>query len=492
MNHDRIQVEVKNSPSIKLLRSDNGPLILSFLYQQFKQSHRVVMPYLELVEKLEDYLEGLREYHPTLYRRTAQAYLKSWADEQHQFLRRYYEAGSDDPVYELTPETEKVIGWLEELNKSEFVGTESRFLRVFSLLEDITNKSGQDVEARLAQLEKQKGEIERQIERIKETGEIESYTTTQIKERFFEANDVARRLLADFRQVEHNFRELARRVQENQLKEGIHKGAIVADVLNAEKALQESDQGRSFYMFWKFLMSPSKQEELRELLDAVYQMSELDGTEQESHVLRRIKSSLIDAGGKIVQSNQRLAEQLRRLLDEQNIVEARRVRELIGDIKKIAVTLVDEPPEDDEYNEFIWLEGTPEVSLLMEKRLWEPPEVPNFEHETMSIGHVELSTTELAGLYNQFYVDKQELGKRINTMLETRSQVSLAELSQEYPIEKGLSEIIAYFSLATEDQRHLIDASQQEEIKYEVDHANGTKTKTRLRLPRIVFNGVAV
>ncbi len=472
---------------MKLLRSDNAPLIISFLYQQFKQSHRVVLPYMELVEKLEDYLETLHDYHPTLYRRTAQAYLKTWTDEEHQFLRAYYEADSDDPVYELTPETEKVIGWLEELNKSEFVGTESRFLRVFSLLEDISNKSGQDVEARLSQLEKQKAEIERQIERIQQTGEIESYTTTQIKERFFEANDVARRLLGDFRQVEHNFRELARRVQENQLKEGIHKGAIVADVLNAEKTLQESDQGRSFYMFWKFLMSPSKQEELRQLLEAVYQMPELDGTEQESHVLRRIKSSLIDAGGKIVQSNQRLAEQLRRLLDEQNIVEARRVRELIGDIKKIAVTLVEEPPE---HARFILLEGAPEVSLIMETRLWKPPEGPNFENETMSIGRVELSTTDLAGLYNQFYVDKGELDKRINSMLETRSQISLAELSQDYPIEKGLSEIIVYFSLAAEDGVHQIDASQQEEIEYEVDGANGTKTKTRLRLPRIIFNGV--
>jgi hypothetical protein len=211
----------------------------------------------------------------------------------------------------------------------------------------------------------------------------------------------------------------------------------------------------------------------------------LSGTEQENHVLRRIKSSLIEASGKIVQSNQRLAEQLRRLLDEQNIVEARRVRELIGDIKKIAVTLVGEPPEEDE---FILLEGAPEVSLLMEKRLWEPPEVPNFEHETMSIGRVELSTTDLAGLYNQFYVDKGELGKRINSMLETRSQVSLAELSQDYPIEKGLSEIIVYFSLAAEDHTHHIDDLQQEEIEYDVDEATGTRTKPRLRLPRIVFN----
>ena len=50
--------------------------------------------------------------------------------------------------------------------------------------------------ARLAQLEKEKAEIQAEIDAIKATGQLEHYSETQIKERFFEANDVARRLLA--------------------------------------------------------------------------------------------------------------------------------------------------------------------------------------------------------------------------------------------------------------------------------------------------------
>ena len=208
----------------------------------------------------------LHKKYPQRYRRPAQIYLKTWGDENHQFLRSYYETGSDDPVFELTADTEKAITWLEDLNKSDFVGTESRFLRVFELLEDIVDKSSEDVQMRLAQLEKQKEAIQREIDRIKQTGEIQTYSATQIKERFLEANDVARRLLADFREIEQNFRDLARTVQEEQLKEDTRKGAIVAHVLDAEQTLQESDQGRSFYAFWNFLMSPSKQDELRRLL----------------------------------------------------------------------------------------------------------------------------------------------------------------------------------------------------------------------------------
>ena len=491
MDHDWVDSRLKHAPSIKLLRSDNAPLILSFLHEQFKHSHRVTIPYAELVERLEDCLETLHEKHPQRYRRPAQVYLKTWCDENHQFLRSYYESASDDPVFELTADTEKAITWLEDLNKSDFVGAESRFLRVFELLEDIVDKSSEDVQVRLAQLEKQKEAIQREIDTIRQTGKIQTYSATQIKERFLEANDVARRLLADFREIEQNFRELARTVQEEQLREDARKGAIVAHVLDAERTLQESDQGRSFYAFWNFLMSPSKQDELRRLLGLVYKIPDVQKTNQDGDLLRRIKNSLIDAGGKIVHSNQGLAEQLRRMLDEQNIVEERRVLELINQIKKSAVDLADERPK---IRRFIMLEGTPEVQLLMEKRLWEPKEKPNFDHQSVSIGEVDLSIVDMANLYSQFYVDESLLREQIAYMLETRSQVTLGELTEHYPIEKGLSEVISYFTIAARNASHYhIDDSAREEILLpngsspNENGTNGQISQKSVSLPKITF-----
>ena len=80
---------------------------------------------------------------------------------------------SDDPVLELTPETEKVFQWLEDIDKKEFIGTESRFLRIFQELQDIINKSTEDPKERLNQLQKQKENIEAEIEKIKSTGQVE-------------------------------------------------------------------------------------------------------------------------------------------------------------------------------------------------------------------------------------------------------------------------------------------------------------------------------
>ena len=60
MEHDSIEYDLKNEPSLKLLRTDNAPLIISFLYRQFKSSNQITVSQSELVEKLENYLEKLR------------------------------------------------------------------------------------------------------------------------------------------------------------------------------------------------------------------------------------------------------------------------------------------------------------------------------------------------------------------------------------------------------------------------------------------------
>lgn len=371
MHHGELLTILRQSAAVKLLQGQNAPLVLSFLYDQFKQKQQLTISHTQLSENLTAYLEALVESHPGKYSSNAIAYLRTWCDDDHRFLRRYYETGSDEAVYELTPETERAIAWVEELQKSDFVGTESRFLRIFDLLQEIVTYGTEDVEARLAQLEKEKAQIQAQIDVINATGQIEQYSQTQIKERFFEANDVARRLLADFREVEENFRAIARQVQEQQLALEARKGKIVQHVLEADAALKESDQGRSFYAFWEFLISAERQEELQDLLLSVYRLPELQQLDSaQSLRLRRLKRSLIDAAAKIIESNRRLGEQLRKLLDEQNLAEARRVMELATEIKQAAVQLAANPPDE---NAFMRVEVDPEIDMPMERPLWTVP-----------------------------------------------------------------------------------------------------------------------
>lgn len=480
MDYDKIKFVLNTSPSFKLLTSPHAAFILSFLYIRFKKAEKISIPNAELVEVLSDYLEDLRKNNLETYPKTAQCYIDDWCDDDHGFLRRYHDTNSDDPVLELTPETEKVFQWLEDIDKKEFVGTESRFLRIFQELQDIINKSTEDPKERLNQLQKQKENIEAEIEKIRSTGQVDLLNSTQIKEKFFWINNEARKLLSDFRQVEQNFKDITHSIKEKQLKEALIKGMIVGFVLDADDSLKDSDQGKSFYAFWRFLMSPSKQEELKYLVERVYNLPDIRALETDDKFLKKIKKNLLDSGEKVIKSNHRLSEQLRKILDEKNFLENQRVIELIREIEQIALGIIERNPIE---KDFIFLESNPDIELVMDRPLWMPVQKPSFRDILIEVGQDELKMDDL---FNQFFIDETELRQRIHSFILYRPQITLEEVIEKFPIERGISELIAYFKIASEDSKHIIDDENQVHIiiKNEFD---SNKLCRRIKTPQIIF-----
>lgn len=303
-DYDLLAQTLATSASIRVLRSPNAALSLSFLFQQFKQSQRPTVPYLHLLERLEAYIEGVNDLLQEKDRYSnAKDYLRQWATEEQRLIRIYAQGSAAEEVVELTREAERAISWVEELERRPFVGTESRFLTIFSLLEEIVARSTTNPETRLKQLERDRDAIQREIDEIKETGTVKQFSTTQIKERFLQAEDTARMMQRDFTLVRDNFKALARQVQERQLLPDTRKGTLVAAVLDAEDQLKESDEGRSFYAFWRFLLNPERQETLNDLLDAVQILPDVKEVTVGRSILESLVSNLLRYGGEIARSN---------------------------------------------------------------------------------------------------------------------------------------------------------------------------------------------
>lgn len=464
MSEEQLTYDLEHASSIKLLKADYAALIISFLHREFKLAQRVAVPYTEVIEHLEGYLEYLHEQKPGSYPRTAQAYITTWADPDHRFIRIVAHGNGDAPMVELTSETERAIGWLEDMQPQSFVGTESRFLMIVQLIREIVEQSTDDPYQRLQQLELQREALDQQIAQIYETGEVEkTYSSTQLRERFFAASDMARQLLRDFRLVEERFRDIARSVQQAQLQPGARKGSLVEYVLDADASLKTSDQGRSFYTFWEFLISPNQGDNLKELLEQLTHHSELNAALTADRFLLRLPSHLVTAAEKVVQSNGRLAEQLRRLLDEQAAAENRRVHALILEIKQEGYRLAD---SIDGNMTFLELEGPPETNLLMERDLWKPEKTRPTSEQPIPTSEEDLHAIDLSSLYTQFSVDEDVLKGRIEALLEYKSQFRLSELLMQYPVEQGLTEILTYCALAAKDPRHSIEVDESETLTF--------------------------
>jgi len=163
-----------------------------------------------------------------------------WCDDAHGFLRKYYGDDPKEPLFELSSGSEKALLWLEQLQQTGFVGTESRLESIFAGLDDLLRNSTSDVGERIKQLSEEISKTQAEIDHIRATGFVPTYTPVQINERFARLLTTARELLGDFRLVEENFKRIAQQIAEEHAKPGFTKGAILGHMLDADDALRKS------------------------------------------------------------------------------------------------------------------------------------------------------------------------------------------------------------------------------------------------------------
>ncbi|MNQ22457.1 hypothetical protein D3C85_356020 [compost metagenome] len=477
MDYQQLASLRQHHPAWRLLCSPHAALIVSFLERTFRVPNLRSLDQHSLVSRLDDHLYALRQTQgDEAFPRPAAAYLDEWADNANGWLRKYYPASGDEAHFELTAASEKAIEWLASLSKRQFVGTESRLLTIFELLKQMVEGSETDPETRIFELEKRKAGIDREITQIR-AGQLELMDETRVKERFLEVAASARSLLADFREVEQNFRDLDRAVRERIATWEGSKGELIGEIFGEHEAIADSDQGRSFRAFWDFLMSPARQEELSELLQQVFALAPVQSLEPDRRLLR-MHYDWLEAGETAQRTVARLSEQLRRYLDDQAWLENRRIMRLLRDIEGQALQLRERPPSE------LALgldDATPDLNLALDRPLYSPPLKPRIEQQILLEGE---PAGDHDALFDQVQIDKARLLGQIRRALQSETRINLGELLQRHPLQQGLAELVAYLELAASDKHSAFDDGQTQLITWH--DAQGIQR--RAAIPLIVFS----
>lgn len=466
-------------PAWRLLCSDYAALIVSFLHRVFIVPNVRVMSAANLAEALEDELFSLRQQSgDEAFPKAAVDYLNDWASAEKGWLRKFYQRGSDEPLFDLTPSTEKAIAWLEQLSERNFVGTESRLLTLFQLLKQMSEGSDADPARRIADLQKRRDDINAEITRVL-AGDIPVLDDTALKDRFQQFMQLARELLTDFREVEHNFRKLDRRVRERiALWEG-SKGELLEEIMGERDAIGDSDQGKSFRAFWDFLMSSTRQEELTTLLDRVLTLPPVMDMNPDSRT-RRVHYDWLEAGEHTQRTVAQLSQQLRRFLDDQAWLENRRIMDILHNIEVNALALRESPPRGDSMTT---MEAGIDMRLPMERPLYTPVLKPRIADIVLETGE---DLSDPAALFAQIIVDKAGLARHIRQALQTSTQVTLRELVDSRPLQHGLAELIAYLQLGSDSFKTIVDEDRPEIIEWQVV-ANEESICRQARMPRVIY-----
>lgn len=448
-------------PAWRLLRADHAALIIDFLCRVFVAPNRRIIGHHELIDKLEDFLYYLRESaEAEAFPQSALAYVETWSSDQNAWLRKYYVNETDEPQYDLTPMTERAIEWVMSLEERQFVGTESRLMTVFDLLRQIVEGTQADPQRRTADLERRRALLDEEIERARH-GDFSILEAAQVKDRFRQLESTALRLLADFRQVEQNFRTVDRSARERIARWEGTKGALLAEIFEDCDVISHSDEGKSFQAFWDFLVSPSRQDELSALLREVFALDEVRAIEPDRRLLR-IHFDWLKAGESAQRTVARLSGQLRRLVDDRVVLENRRIAQLIREIEGQAIDVRDHAPA---ILAFLELDDTvATINVPMDRPLYTPPLTSKLLDHLVTDG---VASTVPDALFDQFFVDKPARAAFIRRALADREAISLGELILQHPLEHGLAEIIVYFTLGAERAGTTIDDMKTERFEWQ-------------------------
>jgi hypothetical protein len=475
MDYRTLEALQHKHPAWRLLNADHAPLIIGFLYDTFIRPNVRTLSQGELVTRLEDCLFSLRaDLGEDKFPRDAAHYLDNWASDEHAWLRKYYPSNSDEVHFDITPATERAIDWAFDLGQRRFVGTESRLMAIFDLLHQLVQGTEMDPWARISELERRKQEIDQEIAHIRD-GALYVLDATRIKERFSHIATMARGLLSDFREVDQSFRDLDRAIRERIATWGGGKGALLEEIFGERDAIADSDQGKSFRAFWDFLMSPSRQGELTELLSRVFELDPVQELKPDRRLLR-IHYDWVQAGEMTQRTVARLSEQLRRYLDDKAWQDNRRIMKLVRDIEQHALAIREAAPAGPV---MALDEPAPDIALVMDRPLFTPPLKPQIDE----IAADAVEDVPSDALFNHVYVDKERLAGRIRRALQTRSQVSLLDLVDAHPLEQGLAELVAYMSLAAAEGACVIDDAQRQTVRWS-DGEGGFRQAT---LPMVAF-----
>jgi hypothetical protein len=509
------------SPAVRLLRSPHAPYVIHFLDRTFKQSERSCLPHGELAAELHLFQKQIHTHLDRLAsdpsRASAQSlataqlaatnlaatnlaathvasgplagraeeYLGDWCAAESRWLVRRLEIDNDQPVYELSPETEMVLRFVREGTRRgrEFVATESRLRRIVEALSSLVVGANDDPDRRLQHLRQQRDQIDAEIEAIESDGRVNKLNPTAIRERFSGAVEDLVHLQSDFRAVEESFVQITRRVQQRNGESNASRAEILEDALDAEDALKSSDQGVSFYEFVKQILAPDQQEQLETLIARLEQIPEISGRSEELGRIDRMVPSLLVEAQKVLRTTHRLSASLRRLVDNRNCHRRARLTGLLGDIRNLAVQLSDSPPID---SVGLSLDTDLALNAPLERAFWSPPQTFDTGRVREDCPDEDDRLTAFKSLALMRRLDWSGMRRRITTELAQRDALPLREMLQKTPPPGGAFEILGYLQIAHDDG-HTIEATETDRV--EIAHSTSTDVDPRRAIAWLRYPG---
>lgn len=466
---------IKESPSLELLETKHRGLTIPFLVHAFMRNEKThsqkvlessLIDYLQYINYIEDSEDSIINTESLEIK--ARRKIAEWRIAG--FL--YQNITEEGTIYELSQYSLRTLDWIADQKRTEFVGTESKFKSVYDKIKDLLEYTDEDILKRKQILEKRKLDIQHKIDKLEAGEAVPVYDKTQITERFQDVLRTAKDLLIDFNEVEYNFKKISKDVSSKYATNEMLKKEALDLTFTALNELENSNQGKSFYAFWKFLIDTDYQEDWTKLIDELYSRLEKNEISHQDTFLKNLKRNLNQAALKVTDANSKMASKVARIIKDTGINQ-KMTQQLIFDIKKMLVEISKQSKEPEIGIE---IESKTHFILPLEPKLnYALKDEVIFTKKPERAVDVPIEAKSLKKLFEHSGVDLLAIRNRIETALEEKGQTTLEEIIQTNGgITEGLSELFGYIG-ELRKFKHQYNAEKDVIVAFDKDEGKSIK-----------------
>jgi hypothetical protein len=465
---------MRAQPMWRLLASPSGPTVLALLESHLYEAERS-LPASILHERIGRDFERLRSLGED-WPQTAQAYVASWLADG--YLERRLPTGAREEEYELAVSAVEAIRFVAGLAKPHAAATESRLGLVIDALARLSDDTDTDKARRIARLRAEQARIEREIAAV-EQGVMHVVADASALERTREIIALADDLAGDFRRVRDQFEQINRDLRARIMDNDGNRGDVLDSLFAGIDLIADSDAGRTFTAFWRLLTDPEQSATLEQALDQLMSRDFVAALDhKERRFLLRLTRTLLEQGGLVHDVLQSFARSLKHFVQSREFQEQRRLTQLLRQAQRAALALKDSVKATEVLGYSLALTSS-KVSSPSQWALHDPA-MQALPGAMLDSGAACIDLAMISDLVAQSEIDFRTLKENVRSVLQERSQASIAEVLLAYPAAQGLGSVLGLMALGS---RHGIVANHSETV----DWLGGDQHRRSASIPVIYF-----
>jgi hypothetical protein len=373
----------------------------------------------------------------------SQGYLSDWVANG--YLERRLLPGDTEESYELSASAAAAVSFASSLVAPRVSATESRLSTVLHQVGRLAEDTDADRESRLRSLRVERDRINEKIRQVEESG-VRVIDPRLAVERAREIIALSSDLISDFTRVRADFEALNRDLR-HRIVEGSDQRSETLDRLFAGMDLiAESEAGRSFNAFWRMLMDHRQRGLLDDFLEVILSRDFAVGlAEDERLFLYSLSDALLERGGGVHLTHERLARSLRDFVRSNDYAEQRRLGELLRQANTAALSISDRISPRALISLELELSGA-SIKSIDQWTLKDP--ALGYEPKSLeAAADFDISLEDVASQVRSAEIDFRSLKEHVSEALKDHAQVSIAELVDRYGADQGLGTILGYLHL---------------------------------------------